>query len=74
MISNWELHEQLLTRFQASAVKQMRTVFFWAITQDAVVIHYRCFGTTYQSHRHGQQDGTDRLTQYVGKVLPLHAA
>ena len=30
---------------QASTVKQMRTAFFWLITQRAVVIHYRRFGT-----------------------------
>jgi len=36
--------------FQASATKQMRTGFFWVITQRVVVISYRRFGTNYWSH------------------------
>ena len=31
-------------------IVQMRTVFFWVITQRVVLILYRRFGTTYQSH------------------------
>jgi hypothetical protein len=31
----------------------MRTAFFWIITQRAVVISYRRFGTTYQSYLQG---------------------
>jgi len=31
----------------------LRTAFFWGITQDAVVIPYRRFGTTYRSHLQG---------------------
>jgi len=30
---------------KASAVKSMRTVFFWVIMQEVVVISYQCFGT-----------------------------
>jgi hypothetical protein len=39
--------------FQASATKQMRTALFWVITQRAVVISYRRFGTIYRSHLQG---------------------
>jgi len=33
----------------------MRTALFWGITQRVVVISYRRFGTTYQSHPQGQK-------------------
>ena len=39
-------------------MKQMRTAFFWLITQRAVVIHYQRFGTTLE-------DGTDTLFQRI---------
>jgi hypothetical protein len=58
----------------------VRSAFFWDITQRRVVILYRCFGTTYQSHLYkGQEiqefldlwkDGTDRFSRNVGKELP----
>jgi dihydroneopterin aldolase len=31
------------------------TALFWAITQRVVVISYRCFKTTYQSHLQGSR-------------------
>jgi hypothetical protein len=37
--------------FQASAEKQKRTTFLWAITQRVVVIPYRRFGIIYRFHR-----------------------
>jgi hypothetical protein len=49
-VSDWQLAspEQISDAlFQASVAKQMRTVFFWVITQRVVVIYYRRFGTTY---------------------------
>jgi len=33
----------------------MKTAFFWVITQRVVVISYRRFGTTYQSHPQGSR-------------------
>ena len=36
----------ICARLRASAVKQMRTALFWAITQRLVVIRYRRSGTT----------------------------
>jgi len=33
----------------------MRTAIFWAITQQAVIIRNRRFGTTYQSHLKGSR-------------------
>jgi hypothetical protein len=33
----------------------MKSVVFWVITRRRVVIIYRCFGTTYQSHLHGSR-------------------
>ena len=58
-------------RFQASAAKWMRTVFFWIITQHRVVIPYRRFGTTCRSYLQRSriqvrfltvEDGSDRST------------
>jgi len=33
----------------------MRTALFWAVTQRALVIPYRRFGTTYQYHLQGSR-------------------
>jgi len=33
----------------------MKTALFWVITQQVVVISYRYFGTTYQSHPQGSR-------------------
>jgi len=49
----------------------MSTVLFWAITQPAVIITYRRFGTACRSNL---EDGTDRMYRNVGKELPLLAA
>ena len=55
-------------RFQASALKWMRTAFFWVITQRVMVIAYQRFGTTYQSLL---EDRTDRLSRTIHKELQL---
>ena len=53
----------------------LRTTFFWAITQQVVVIAYRRFRTTYRPHLHWTlEDGTDMLPRNVGKKLPLFTA
>jgi len=56
----------------------MGTVLFWAITQCVVVIPYRRFGTTFQSHLKESfltlEDGTNELSRNVSKELPLHFA
>jgi hypothetical protein len=54
----------------------MRTALFWVIKQRVVLIPYRRFGTTSGSHPQGKnlEDGIDRLSQNVGKELPLLAA
>jgi hypothetical protein len=44
-----------LTCFQTTAAKQMRTAFFRAITQRAMVILFRRFRTTYRSHLQGSR-------------------
>jgi len=54
-------------RFQASAAKQIRTAFFWVITQRVVVISCR--------HYHYYQflpleDGADKLSRNIDKELP----
>jgi len=41
----------LFVWFQASAVMQMISEFFWDFTQHRVVIPHWCFGTPYQSHQ-----------------------
>ena len=64
--------------FQASAVKLIRSVLFWDITQRIVVIPYRRFGTTYLSYLQGSNprlvsltlaDETDKLSRNVGSEL-----
>jgi hypothetical protein len=64
------------TSFQASAAKQMRTVFFWYFTQRTTVVSYRHFGTAYRFNGQAKtlEDGTDMLARKVGKELPLLAA
>jgi len=64
------------TSFQASAAKQMSTVFFWYFTQRTAVVSYRRFGTAYRFNGQAKTlgDGTDTLTRKVGKELPLLAA
>ena len=49
--------------------------FFWVITQRVVVIPYGRFGTSCRYRLQGSrvEDGTDRLSQNVGKELPLLA-
>ena len=39
--------------FQVSGTKRVRTAFFWVVTQPAVVISYRRFGTTFRCHLQG---------------------
>jgi len=52
----------------------MRTALFCVISQQVVFIPYRRFGTTYQSNLQGSnEDGTDMLSQNVGKELTLLA-
>jgi len=48
----------------------VRTTLFWVITQRAVVISYRRFGTTYRSHR--LEGGTDMLYWQVPHKPPFH--
>jgi len=38
----------------------MRTAVFWVVTQRAVVIPYRRFGTTYRSHLKGSKIQRDK--------------
>jgi len=61
----------------------MRTVLFWSIMQQVVVIRYRHFKTAYWSHLQGSkgqegfltfEDGTYRLSKNVGKGVPLLVA
>jgi hypothetical protein len=51
----------------------MRIELFWVIMQQVVAISYRRFGITYWSHLQEEtpEDGTDRLSQTVGKKLLL---
>jgi len=51
--------------FQASAMKEMRSVLFWYVTQGIVVIPYRRFSTTFRSHLWSDknQDGIDRFSE-----------
>jgi hypothetical protein len=59
----------------AQARDFLRTVHFWAIMQWVVVNTYWCFRTIYWSHLLGlltPEDGTDTLTQNIGKELALH--
>ena len=42
-------------RFQVSTAKQTKTALFWVMTQRAVVISCRRFGTTYRSHLQGSR-------------------
>ena len=44
------------------------TALFWDITQRHVVIVYRCFGTTCQSHFHGSRDPS----RWDRHVVPKH--
>jgi len=70
----------LVSTSQRTDCPEKRTALFWVITQRVVVISYRRFGTTYQSHPQGSrgplnpEDGTDKLSRNVGKKLPLLAA
>jgi len=41
------------TWFQASVAVQMRSSFFWDVTQRRLVVTYRRFGKTYRSHFQG---------------------
>jgi len=62
--------------FQASVMKEMRSVLFWYVTQCTVVIPYQRFRATYPSHLQGArilQDGTDRLFRKIVKELALCA-
>ena len=62
--------------FQASVVKEMRSVLFWYVTQGTVVIPYRRFRTNYRSYvRRGKnQNGINRLFWNIVKELTLYAA
>jgi hypothetical protein len=58
----------------------MRSAFFWDFRQLRMVIPYRRFGTTYQSHIQAflgvlnLEDETDILSLNVGMELPQYAA
>jgi hypothetical protein len=65
----------------------LRTALVWVIMQQLLVISYRCFGTTYQSHLESSkihkvlgfgflnpEGGKDRLSRNIGKKLPLLTA
>ena len=43
---------QIFNEICVNLVFKLRTALFCVITQWVVVISYRCFGTTYQSHLH----------------------
>ena len=65
--------------FQASTATQMGSAPFWDITQRIVIIPYLRFEKNYRSHLLVLNfldlgDGTDSLSQNVGKELPLYAA
>jgi len=51
----------------------MRTAFFCVIIQRVAVIPYRCFGKPDAPIFKGQEDGTDMLSQNIGKQLQLLA-
>jgi hypothetical protein len=64
----------------------MRTALFWAIMQHKVVISYQRFGAVYGPHPQGSriqefsllrfltlEDRTNRLSQNIGKDLPVHS-
>jgi len=54
----WSFKVNCCVWFQASATKWMRTMLFWVvITQWLMVISYRLFGTTYHSHIQGSSRG-----------------
>ena len=72
------LFGQLISQLRRSNgnVQRLRTALFWNITQRIVVIPDRRFGTTFRSHFQGAslENGTDKLSENVGKELPLLAA
>ena len=61
-----------IASFEASAAKELRTALFWVvITQGAVVISYRRYGTTYRVLSSGFKRPKGRLWSqygvYIGK-------
>ena len=65
--------------FTLYRVVWLRSALFWDITWCIVVIPYCCFGDNLSvpSSRVKMlthEDGTDRLSQSIGKELPLYAA
>ena len=56
----------------------MRSGFFWIVTQCVGAIPYRPLGTTYRSHLEEPfltfEGETDKMSLGVGKELSLHAA
>ena len=53
IFKKWHLsfrHFSVLGKFPSFLNSKLRTALFWVITQRVVVITYRRFGTTYQSH------------------------
>ena len=44
---------QLLFSILNNIIQFMRTAFFWVITQQVMIISYRCFGATNWSHLQG---------------------
>ena len=65
--------------FDLYHVVLLRSTLVWDITQCIVVIPYCCFGDNLSvpSSRVKiltHEDGTDRLSQSIGKELPLYAA
>jgi hypothetical protein len=47
--------------FRLMAAKQMITAIFWVVTQQAVVIPYHRFGTTYWFHLEGSRIQKERM-------------
>jgi hypothetical protein len=70
-ISHWLLSLFIYPWFLASATMLMRSTLFWDITWHHVVIVYQCFGTMYRLvGLLTLEDGTDTLSQNIGKQLP----
>jgi len=66
------------TSARGKILLNMKSGFFWVVTQCVGAIPYRPLGTTYRSHLDGpfltSEDGTDKMSRDVGKELSLHSA
>lgn len=60
-----------VSRSEASAAKEMRSVSFWDVTQQEVVIPYRFFGAIQELNFLTLDSGTDGLSRKVGKKLTI---